>query len=162
MGNIELYALGDTSTTIQFPSYCLCGICLVRSPEQTDKIKNRNDIISNPLYIIKECQSRQRHGPDEWQFDHWKAKDATTNAKKRRCKTITGRWIDDPQYQETEQAHRWTLKDPKYLDNLKTVNLDYVATWHERDRYQYMLVLRYKNVKNPGWMSIQDDFQRAA
>ena len=32
----------------------------------------------------------------------------------------------------------------KYLDYLKTVNMDVIATWEDRDRYQNMIVLRFK------------------
>ena len=44
----------------------------------------------------------------------------------------------------------------------KTVIVDYVANWDERDRYQNMLVLRCKDGKNHGKMSRQDDFKLAA
>ena len=50
----------------------------------------------------------------------------------------------------------------KYLGYLKTVNMDYIATWDERDRRQNMLVLRFKDGKNPGTMSRRDDFKLAA
>ena len=36
----------------------------------------------------------------------------------------------------------------KYFDHVKTVNMNYIATLDERDRYQNMLVLRYKDGKN--------------
>ena len=71
VGNIEFCELGETFKTSQCPSclkyskegtvYCSCGICLTPSPEQTEKIKNRIDIISNPPYIIKEGQVGERH-----------------------------------------------------------------------------------------------------
>ena len=55
---------------------------------------------------------------------------------------------------EMGRHHRqWTLDHCKYQDYLKTVNVDNVANWDERDRYQNMLVLRYKDGKNPGKMS---------
>ena len=53
--------LGKKSRCLKYSKegtvYCLCGICLVPSPEQTEKIKNRFEIISNPLYFIKETHS---------------------------------------------------------------------------------------------------------
>ena len=64
--------------------YCSCGKNLMPSPEQTGKIQNRIDIISNPLYVIKQGKRRERHGPEEWQYHHWKARDATNNVIKRR------------------------------------------------------------------------------
>ena len=54
----------------------------------------------------------------------------------RDFKSIEHRWFTDPQYQESQWSHGWTLEYCKYLDYLKTVNLDYVATWAERDQYQ--------------------------
>ena len=55
------------------------------SLEQRERINNRIDIISDPLYVIK-C-----HGPEDWQHHHWKAKDATKNIKKRDCTTSAKR-----------------------------------------------------------------------
>ena len=87
------------------------------SPEQTEKINNRIGILSNPQNIIKEGQSGKRHGPAQWQYDHWQAKDATTG-KDRGCKSIEYRWITD-----ILQVHRY----------LKTINVDNVANWDEKD-----------------------------
>ena len=52
------------------------------SLEQTEEIKNQSDIMSNPLFITKEGHTGERHGPTQWQYDHWKATDATTAVKK--------------------------------------------------------------------------------
>ena len=48
--NMELYELGEMYKTVQCQAclkyasegllYCLCGVCLIPSPEQTRKIKN--------------------------------------------------------------------------------------------------------------------------
>ena len=148
--------------TIEGTVYCLCGKCLMPSPEQTDKIKNRIDITSNPLYTMKEGHTGERHGPKQWQYEHWKAKDATEGAKKRRYKPIEHRWLTDIAFRESKLSHGWTLEYCKYSDNFKTVNMDYIATWEERDRYQNMLVLRYTDGKNHGKMSTRDDFKLAA
>ena len=40
--------------------------------------------------------------------------------------------------------------------------MEYIATWEERDRYQNMLVVRCKDGKNSGNVSIRDDFKFAA
>ena len=73
IGNAELYEPGDTFRIIQCPSClkyskqgtvcCFCGIFLMPSTEQTEKVKDRIGIISNPLFIIIEGQSGERHGP---------------------------------------------------------------------------------------------------
>ena len=98
IGNIGLYELGETDRANQCSSclrhskegtvYCVCGKCLMPSPEQTEKIKNRIDLISDPLYVIKQGTHGERHGPEERQY-HWKAEDATTNVKKRRFTTFS-------------------------------------------------------------------------
>ena len=103
LGNIELYDLGEISKTVQCPSclkysqkgtvYCLCGILVMLSLEQTEKIKNRIEIISNPLLNHKKGQSGERHGPAPWQYDHWKAKDATANVHKRGKNSIVHRLL---------------------------------------------------------------------
>ena len=72
------------------------------------------------------------------------------------------RWLTDPQYRESQSSLGWALEYCKYLDCLQTVIVGYVASWHERDRYQCMLVSRYKDGKNPEMMSRRDDFKLAA
>ena len=44
----------------------------------------------------------------------------------------------------------------------KTVKIDYKATWDERNRYKNQFVLRWNDEKNPGKMSIQDDFKKGS
>ena len=58
------------------------------SLEQTERINNRIDIISDPLYVVKQGVRGERHGPEDWQYHHWNAKDATNNAKKSDYTTI--------------------------------------------------------------------------
>ena len=69
---------------------------------------------------------------------------------------------EDPDNRESQQVPGWTLEYCMFLDNLKTVNIDCKGTWDERDRYQKQFVLRWKDDKNPGKMSIQDDSKKAA
>ena len=47
-----------------------------------------------------------------------------------------------------------------FLDYLETVEVECKATWDERHRYKNQFVLRWKDEKNPGKMSIQDDFKK--
>ena len=68
VGNVELFELGEAVRTTQCSSclryskegtvYCLCGKCLVPSPEQIEKHRNRIDIISDPLYVVKQGTQR--------------------------------------------------------------------------------------------------------
>ena len=66
------------------------------SLEETEKIRNRIVIISDPLYVIRQGKSGERHGPEEWQYHHWKAREATTNVQKRVYTAIAKRWKEDP------------------------------------------------------------------
>ena len=45
------------------------SLLLMPSLEQTEKIKNRIGILSNPLSIMKGGLSGERHGPTQWQYD---------------------------------------------------------------------------------------------
>ena len=66
-----------------------------------------------------------------------------------------------PEYRETQQGHGWTLECCIFLDYLNTVKLKYVSTRQERTRFHSHHVLRWKDEKNPGNMSIHDDFKKA-
>ena len=102
LGNIEIYELGEISTTVQCTTclryseegtiFCTCGVCLMPLPDQIKKIKNRFEIMSNPFYFMKEEDSRgSRHGPQQWQYDHWKAKDAKKGTQNREYETVLHR-----------------------------------------------------------------------
>ena len=110
MGNFELYELGEKVRTTQCYSclryskegtvYCLCGMC------------------SDALDVVKQGTHGERHGPEEWQYHHWKAKDATTNIEKRGYSTVAKRWNADLSFRETPQEHGWTLEYCVFLDYL--------------------------------------------
>ena len=86
MGNIKLYELCETVTTIQCRTclkhskeetiYCGCGKCLIAWQEHTDTIKSRIAILAAPLNVVKRGRQGQRHGHGEWQYHHWIAADA--------------------------------------------------------------------------------------
>ena len=59
------------------------------------------------------------------------------------------------------QENGWTL-ECIYVVHLKTIEIDYKATWNKRNREKNQCVLRWKDEKNPGKMPIQDDFKEAA
>ena len=126
------------------------------------KIKNRCQIISNQLYFIKEGHSGERHGPEQWQYDHWKARDATKGLKKKGDDSIVHRWFTDPQFQESQWSHGWAEEYGQYLDYLPPSISSIIATGSKRSRYHNMLVLRFQDGKNPGKMSNRDDFKLAA
>ena len=109
--------------------------------------KNRFEITSNPSHFIKETHSGGRHGPEQWQYDHWKARDATKGLTKRGYDSIVHRWLTDPQFQESQMSHGWTEEYCRYLDYLTTFNIKYNATGPERSRYHNMLALRFKKME---------------
>ena len=91
LGNIVLCELGEISKTIQWQAclkyppegflHCSCCVCLAPLPEQRRKIKTQFEIMSVPCYIVRMDHSRgARHGQTQWQYDHWKAKDAKRRA----------------------------------------------------------------------------------
>ena len=99
LGSIALYELGEISKTV--PGIFKRRNILCLRQNETRKIKNRFEIMSNPLYSIKEDDSRgPRHGPQQWQYDHWKAKDATGRLR-RGYDSIVDRWLKDKRYQES-------------------------------------------------------------
>ena len=51
--------------------------------------------------------------------------------KQRNFKCVEHRWLTDPQYQQSQSSHGWTLEYCTYLDYLKTVHLDHVANWEK-------------------------------
>ena len=93
-----------------------------------------------------------------WQYHHWKAKDGSTNVDKRGYSTVAERRRDDPSYRQTQQDHGWTLEYCIFLVYLKTVEIEHKATWDENRYKKNQYVSRWKEVQNPGKMSVQDSF----
>ena len=84
--------------------YCLRGICLMPSPEKTEKIKNPWRPCQ--IHCTSERKVIQENDTDQkWEYDHWKARDAT---KGLRYDSIVHRWLTDPQFQESQWSHGWT------------------------------------------------------
>ena len=129
--------------------------------KQTEKINDRIDIISNPLYVIKQWKSGERHGPEEWQYHHRKARDATNNVIKRGYKTIAQSWIKDPVYRETQRVHGWTLEYCIFLDCLNTVDIS--MRLPEKNELDTTVNTYWGGkTKRTQEKSIHDDFKMAA
>ena len=71
------------------------------------------------------------------------------------------RWKDHPSHRETQREHGRTLEYCIFLEYLKTVKIEYKATWDERNRNKNQFVLRWKDEKNPRKISIQDVFKKS-
>ena len=55
------------------------------STEQNRKNKSQFEILSIPFYIVKKDYSRgAKHGLSQEQYDHFRAKDSTRNAQKKK------------------------------------------------------------------------------
>ena len=75
------------------------------SLEQQRKIKSQFEIFSIPSYVVKTDDSRgARHGQSQWQYDHWKAKDAKRHAAKKNHKTILLKWQNDEKYRTSQNS----------------------------------------------------------
>ena len=78
IGNLELYELEETVRTTQclacsrhskkWDGVLRCGKCLMPSLEQSERIRNRIDIIPDPLYIVKKRVRGERRGHEDWQY----------------------------------------------------------------------------------------------
>ena len=78
--------------TLKIPS----SVCIMPSLEQKRKIKTRFEIMSVPFHTVREDDTRgAKHGQSWWQYDHWKAKDATKGARKSTHRSIPHRWLEE-------------------------------------------------------------------
>ena len=136
LGNIELYELGQMSSTIQchfcykhLPHglrICLCGMCLRPDEDTISKIEARFKTLIVPHYFAHINRSRgEKCGESQWHKDHWKAVDATRGANKNGHDTVTIRWQADEQHREAQLAHGWTEEYFKYFDFLKTIDIEH-------------------------------------
>ena len=65
---------------------------------------------------VREDDTRgAKHGQSRWQYDHWKAKDATKGARKRKYRSILHRWQEEEAYRESQTARGWTEEHCIYL-----------------------------------------------
>ena len=70
-----------------------------------------------------------------------KAKDATRAANTNSPDTITIRWEKDGQCRERQSVHGWDESIAKKIDYLKTIDIEYTATWNHRHRYESTVTL---------------------
>ena len=87
LGNIELYELGQMSSTVQCYScfkhmpeglaFCSCGMCFRPDEATITRIKGRFQTLIVPCYFARINRSRgKKRGETLWQHDHWQAVDA--------------------------------------------------------------------------------------
>ena len=101
LGSIALYELGEISKTV--PELFKRRNILCLRQNETRKIKNRFEIMSNPLYSIKEDDSRgPRHGPQQWQLTTGKQKSQQDDSEE----DATLLWTDDLKTNDTKNLYR--------------------------------------------------------
>ena len=122
--------------------YNTCGICLTPSTEQKRKTKNQFEIWSIPYYIVKKNYSRsEKHGRSQEQNDHFKARDSTQNAQKKKYFSITDRWHIHVPLRNSQIAVGWTEEYCQYLDSLMSITQ--TAARKERGRYENYVTLGF-------------------
>ena len=60
------------------------------------------EILSIPYYIVK----TDWHGPTQWHYDHWKAKDTKRDAQKKGHDSTLRRWQGDELYRKISNCRR--------------------------------------------------------
>ena len=126
--------------------YCLCGLCLVQMA-RTERIPSRG----------------AKHGQSQWQYDHWKARDATKGARKKGKNSIVeGCQEDDTCRASQTVPGSCTEEQCRDLDYLAPIDITYVATWKERSRYKNSLAQKLNDTPHPGRMTKAYDFPQAA
>ena len=69
--------------------------------------------------------------------------DAARGANTNGHDTITIRWQEDEKYRKSQFAHGWTEEQCKYLDYLRTIDIESTATWRQRHRYESAITLAW-------------------
>ena len=81
------------------------------SPEQKRLIKTQLELMSVPFYTVREDDSRgAKHRLSQWQYDHWKARDATKCARNTGKDSIVQRWQEDETYRASQYENSLVLK----------------------------------------------------
>ena len=103
--------------------------CLPCAFANTDQ-KNQQLILDHVKSIPFHTRG-PRHGPQQWQYDQWKAKRRNERTRKRIRLFL---FTDGLQTNDTKNNHAWT-EECRYLNYTGTVNITCFATWPERSKY---------------------------
>ena len=116
----------------------------MRSPAQTrkDPTLGLRLCLFHSIPRKKTTLEERNTESERWQYDHWRAKDATRGVFRTNYHSILHRWHTDKRYQESQWNHGWTEAYCGYLDYLATIDISHIALWPERSRYHNMLVLK--------------------
>ena len=128
-----------------------------------EKIRTQFEVVSVPHYLAGVDYSRgAEHGENQWQYDHWQARDAEKGATKHKRDSIELRRKNDDIYRASQTFHGWTQECCRYLDHHATIDISTVATWKQRSRDEKSLVLGVNDGPHPRPMRGRNDFQQTA
>ena len=107
MGNVELFELCETTSTVQCSEcllywnqgviYCTCGHLLVESESSQKFSQWRLDALSIPHYVIKKVRPHgARHGKTDPQKEHFVAHNARKRCIRKNFDGIHDRFQRDP------------------------------------------------------------------
>ena len=87
---------------------------------------------------------RYKHGPNLWQENHHKAKDAPRGCSKnkRQSSSIWDRRQNDETYRESQLAINWSDAWVRYLDHIVKLDISHTAPHLQRNKYNNRLYLR--------------------
>ena len=142
MGNTEIFEFYETSSKRQCPDcasyweigivYCARGKCMQPTEKSRQFNKDRFDILSIPVFVMKKNQSRgPRHGPSLWQTMYHKARDLlrkAKNANNGNCLTVLERWYKDAKYRANLSEHGWKKEQIRQYDALASEDHSHEAT----------------------------------
>ena len=162
MGNAGLVEVKKSS--IQCPSclhyvfegtlVCRCGKLMRPKQDVMNRIKEAFEILKAPCYRTSIIVTRgSKCGPNPWQQDHHKARDALRSATKggRAFTSIWDRWQHCEICRKSQLAHNWWDAWVRYLDHIVHFNIYHNATQPQREGYVKLLHLRTVDENKQAW-----------
>ena len=147
MSNVELFELFETDPKMQCKEcllywsqgivYCTCGHLLKESEANRGAIQCTLDLLSIQNYVIKKGRPHgHRYGKTTEQRDYHIAHNLRKRCIKRRCKGIHDRFLNDPEFRESQLEHDRTEKVCIQMDELAQKDFSYHMTQAEYFRYK--------------------------
>ena len=150
MGDVELFELGQISTTVRCHSCqkdlkcCGCGVCLRADEDTINRSKARFQAVvwrSNKI-IIKQWTPREEHGKTTNIPRYWAGVKKLNNTEIHSC--ISG----------------GLRHSRRYLDYLTTIGISHKAPYHQRGRYENTITMKSSDPNHqPGPMWKREDYR---
>ena len=91
----------------------------------------------SPYFFVRFDYSRgAKYCQNQWQYDHWKARDPKRGATRHKHDSSELRWKSADKNRASQTFHLWAGEYGRYLDPLTTIDISFVATWKQRSRYE--------------------------